>query len=199
MRQSQINPKRSNVGFTLIELLVAIALFTTLIAVAVGGFTNALHTQRQISSLIAADSNVSLAIEQMAREIRTGSDFCPLGSGGNPLCEQTGSDSFTSAPVYDNLAFLNALGQTVVYKLQNGVLEKSIDGGDTFAPVTGSNTTVDYFMTTLSGNTVGDHWNPRVTFSIGVSPKDPTLASEVLNLQTTVSVRAIDCDASGNC
>jgi hypothetical protein len=122
-----------------------------------------------------------------------------MDSDGLSLCQCLSTDSFTGAPVCANLAFVNAQGQTVVYELQSGALEKSIDGGATFSPVTGSNATIVYFSTTLLGNTAGDHWNPRVTLSIGVSPKDPALASDILNLQTTVSARAIDCDAGGNC
>ncbi len=145
--------------------------------VAVGGFTNALRTQRQLSALLASESNVSLAMEQITREARTGTDF----SAGPSL-----------------LAFTNAQGHDVAYQLQDGVLEKSTDGGASVA-ITGSNATIDYFSVVLFGNVPGDHWNPRITLLIGVSPKDPTLASQVLHLQTTVSARTIDCDASGNC
>ena len=163
-------------GFTLVETLVAVGLFSILIAVAVGGFTDALRAQRQISSLIAAESNVSLAVEQMTREIRTGSDFCPTAPDGQPLCTFLATDPYTGATVYGNLAFVNAQGQTVVYDVTGGVLEKSIDGGVTFVPITGTDATVAYFTMTLYGGVAGDHWNPRVTFSIGESPKDSALS-----------------------
>ena len=185
-------------GFTLVELLIAIALFSILITVAVGGFTKALHTQSEISALIAAESNAGLAIEQITREIRTGTDFCAVDAvSGRSLCDCPAVDAFTGAPVCSNLAFVNAEGQTVMYYVNNGVLEKSVDGGSTFAPATGSDATVSYLTMTILDNTPGDY--PRVTFSVGVSPNDPALASQVLNLQTTVSVRAKACDASGNC
>ena len=64
-------PKHAAVsGFTLVELLVAIGVFSILISVAVGTFARALRTQRQTAALIAANSNASLVLEQMAREIR---------------------------------------------------------------------------------------------------------------------------------
>ena len=68
--------KNSQKGFTLIELLVAMGIFAIVIAIATGGFINSLRTQRQVASLISAQSNASLVLEQMAREIRTGFLFC---------------------------------------------------------------------------------------------------------------------------
>jgi prepilin-type N-terminal cleavage/methylation domain-containing protein len=63
-------------GFTLIEMLVTVGLFAIIVTIAVGAFVNAERTERQVSSLIAAQSNVSLAVEQMSRNIRTGYLFC---------------------------------------------------------------------------------------------------------------------------
>src|ERR1700733_9454937 len=37
-------------GFTLVELLVAIAIFSILVAIGVGGFVHALHTQREVAA-----------------------------------------------------------------------------------------------------------------------------------------------------
>src|SRR6185295_7895950 len=79
-------------GFTLVELLVAITLFSIAISIAIGGFVRALHTERQLIALIAANSNASLAIEQIAREIRTGTGFA-CASGESPCSEL----SFTNA------------------------------------------------------------------------------------------------------
>ena len=72
-------------GFTLAELLVAIGVFSVLMAIGVGGFVHALHTQREVAALIASQSNASIALEQMAREIRTGYLFCnDPDNNGNP-------------------------------------------------------------------------------------------------------------------
>jgi prepilin-type N-terminal cleavage/methylation domain-containing protein len=201
-------------GFTLIEVVVAIAVFSILVAVGVGGFVNALRTQREVTSLIAAQSNASLAIEQMAREIRTGYLFCNTAdNGGIPsICapdslgvDAQGQDSGctfngTSLTCNDILDFYNADGANVDYELINGVLQRS-DTGPTgiFTPITGGNVTVNYLSFTLFGNTEGDHWNPRITISLGIVPtsNDPAVASDTVNLQTTISARAIDCKSSG--
>src|SRR5689334_8349161 len=63
-------------GFTLVEVLIAIGLFSILFAIAGGGFVNTLRAQRQLSAMMAAESNVSIALEEMARDMRTGYLFC---------------------------------------------------------------------------------------------------------------------------
>ena len=75
MKRSALTVRNSRSAFTLVEMLVAIALFSVVVSIAVGGFTRALRTQRQVIALIAANSNMSLALEQMAREMRTSINF----------------------------------------------------------------------------------------------------------------------------
>ena len=103
--------------------MVAIALFSILVAIAVGGFARALHTQGEISSLLSAQSNVSLAIEEMTREIRTGNDFCPTG-GGTFACSCSYINPDADTETCQSLAFTNADGQDVVYKLAGAVSSK---------------------------------------------------------------------------
>ena len=196
-------------GFTIVEMLVAIALFSIITAISAGGFTNALRTQRQVSALISAQSNVSLAMEQMAREIRTGYLFCH-DTKNNPTCTCANGgapDSCGVAPVNSNtvtadLNFMNANGENVVYSLgtSTNVLMRSDSGsGGVLQTITGDTVAVKYLQFTISGNAEGDHWPPRITISLGVAPSstDSDISNDVLNLQTTVSAREIDCDTSG--
>ncbi len=208
---------RSRRGFTLVEMLVAIAVFSILVAVGVGGFANALHTQREVAALIAVQSNASVALEQMAREMRTGWLFCdqPGSSPGTPaqpnaVCQLATNPNGTIASgcVVNNniwtchniLDFYNANGENVDYRLSGGQLARSATGiSGAFSSLTGSNVRVAYLIFTIYGNTEGDHWPPRVTVSMGVAPNstDPAIANDVVNLQTTVSAREIDCTQSG--
>lgn len=210
-------------AFTLIEILVAIGVFSVLVTIGVGGFANALHTQREVAGLIAARSNAAVALEQMAREIRTGYLFCNgVGNTANPNCafdilgkDANGNDTgCVSAPdphgsggnimtCTDILDFYNANGQNVDYVLSGGALERSESGFSNLVPITSNNVIVKYLIFTLFGNVEGDHWPPRITISMGIAPSstDPVLTNNVLNLQTTVSARNIDCTqgASPSC
>ena len=65
-------------GFTLVELLVTIALFSIIVSIAAGGFVRALRSEREVSAMILSESNVSIALEEMTREMRTGYLFCDI-------------------------------------------------------------------------------------------------------------------------
>jgi len=211
-------------GFTLVETLVAITIFSIVVAIGMGGFAHALHTQGQVSALIAAQSNASIALEQMAREIRTGYLFCDSSSPPNnstnapqinTVCQISGNiqpitgcspitpDLWTCNNILD---FYNADGAEVDYALApgggatvGGALERSVGGQSSYTPITGDNVDVTYLKFTIFGNTEGDNWPPRITISMGIaaSSTDPAVANDVINLQTTVSARNIDCTQDG--
>lgn len=200
------SPRASRSGFTLVELLVAIALFSILVSIAAGGFVNALRTERQAAAMMAAQSNVSIALEQMAREIRTGYLFCHDLDGNSTCsgCVTLSADpdpSELNSPMVScpSIEFYNADAQKVDYSLTSGgILERSADGGAPQA-ITGGNVSIRYLTFTLFGATEGDHWNPRITVAVGVAPDDATVNWTTASLETTVSARQIDCTANGNC
>ncbi len=166
-------------GFTLVELLVAIALFSVGVTIAVGGFVNALKTQRQNSALLSANSNMSLALEQMNREVRTGFDFCVNGQ------------TCTS----NELAFKNAAGEVVTYRKGGGVSDGGIErrvGGGAFARITADNVNIRYLTFRPIGNAVGDNVQPRIVINLGVSARERGVDESVIHLQTTVSPRTLD-------
>ena len=72
-------------AFTVAELLVAVGLFTTIITIAIGSYLRMLQQQRLMTGLMAANDNVSLVLEQMMREMRTGSGFPGDGHSGSQI------------------------------------------------------------------------------------------------------------------
>ena len=171
-------------GFTLVELLVAIGLFSVTVAIAAGGFVSALRTERQTAALVSANSNVSLAIEQMARELRTGFDFCVNGQ---------------SCPDPSVLSFKNVTSQVVTYCLNSGAIWRGGAGtcaGSGFQKITADDVNVQFLkFIPVGSNAPGscDNLQPRVTIALGVSAKELGVQGSV-NLQTTASVRfPLDC------
>lgn len=159
--------KRS--GFTLIELLISVSLFAIAIAISAGGFVRALRTQRQLIALISANSSASLAIEQMARAIRTGYDFECIGVGG--ACEE--------------LTFRSAAGYDVTYLHEDGALKVRTGSGDAQS-LTPADAEIRYLSFLLLDDALHP---PRITIIMGVTAKSYGLEGTVTSLQTTVSSR----------
>jgi len=161
-------------GFTLVELLVAMGIFIVVLGIVTSIFLGALRTQRAMVALMAANDNASLALEQMAREIRTGT-------------------SFPAAGTMNQLQFVNANGKTVLYQrivTAQGiwVVERS-ESGVLSAPITGENVDITRLVFTITQQNL--LWPPRITISLGVGFADPRLQSITNDLQTTISAREI--------
>ncbi|MBI3046374.1 MAG: prepilin-type N-terminal cleavage/methylation domain-containing protein [Candidatus Harrisonbacteria bacterium] len=156
-----------NSGFTIVELLVAITLFSVIVAIATGTFIQALRTQRGAAGLIAANSNASLAIEQISREIRTGRAFSLSGGVLN---------------------FTNAKEQAVSYRLNNESIERIV-GGEA-GIITAANAKVAKLNFILAGESSTDGLPTKITVILEIGA--PEAAGAKINLQTTVSSRILE-------
>ena len=72
--------QKSQKGFTLIELIVSIAIFTIVMLIAIGAVLNAVDANRKAQNINVIVNNLNLAIESMARDLRTGSNYRSCGS-----------------------------------------------------------------------------------------------------------------------
>jgi len=168
MRITNINNKlKDKRGLTLIELIVALGVFGLVVTMVVSIFVIALVSQRRIISLRNIEDNARFALESMTREIRTGKNF-----GGS----------------VNSLSFTNAKSESVIYRLNNKIIEKSSDGGANYSAVTGSEVAVDYLNFYLLGQAPGDGLEPRVTITIGITSQ---VGNQISNtkIQNTVSER----------
>ena len=135
-------------GFLLIELLVAMALFSTIVVIAVGSFINVLQTQRQVAALSAAESNLGIVMEEMAREMRTGSLFCIKSNGttdSNCSSESLSCNLSLTEETCPNVTFTHSDGNRIKYSLnsESGFLEKTIGTGNP-QNITGGDVKIKY-------------------------------------------------------
>ena len=165
-KPSTLNPNR---GFTMVEVIIGMFLFITVISASTTVFINAMRTQRAIVALLAVQSNISLAIEQIAREVRTGENFS-LDSEG--------------------LAFTNAKDQKVIYRKNGDFIEKVVDGAA--GRMTADNVVVGKLKFILKGNLPTDGRPPQVTILMSFSPKNSIMKDVTADIQTTISSRVLD-------
>ncbi len=159
----------------MIELMVAMGLFVILMGIATAGFVRSLRSQKDITELMAVNDNAGLALEQMSREMRTGSDFNKVS--------QT------------EIQFINSNNLTVIYRLNNGAIERGEDDaslGRIYKKITADNVKINDFKISLMGNLLGDGYPPRITIGISVSGMGRDTKDIFTNLQTTVSSRTLD-------
>lgn len=173
-----MNLEKNNNGFTLVELLVATGIFLVLVSIASGTFIQSLRSQGVINDFNSSMNNASFVIEEMSREIRTGS-FRDIGNDGE----------------FKELAFINTSGQTVSYKLNevSASIERC-EGGGKCAPLTDPAVTIELLHFIVKGSRPGggDSLQPRVTIIVGVSGEKGFGKELKVNLQTTVSSRVPD-------
>ncbi len=154
--------KNKKSGFTIVELLVAMSIFIILVTIATGAFIQALRSERRLLALMSVSNNVSLVLEQMTREIRTGYLF---SAGGTEL-------SFSSAA---------SVGD-ITYNLNGGKIQRNNQD------VTASNVSVSNLRFIVSRS--GDVCNPwRVTILATVNAFPATV--NPITLQTTASSRIL--------
>jgi prepilin-type N-terminal cleavage/methylation domain-containing protein len=174
-------------GFTLIEVLVSVAIFATVMVIALGSLLALSEANRKAELLSSATNNFNSAIDSMARAIRTGTVYhCGGGTLTTALACPGGSTQF---------AFLSATGATNVYVLntstcQNGLgcIVRSQDGGSTYVPITSPELVVTSLKFYVRGNQ--GSVQPQVFMLVSGYVTITGVKQSVFNLQTSVTQRA---------
>lgn len=180
-------------GFTLIELLMAMSIFalTTIVVVAV--FLSMTAGHRRSLNAITLDNAAYIAMETIAKEIRTGRDYRFPGDSGCIIWNDISSDC-------GSIVFTNYHGNTVLYKLNNGQIEKCTGSSSVSCAggaLTPSNIVISNFRFNMDGiNNRGIPDNKQSKISIILTAETPAGTPEkyqrTLNLQTTISSRNLD-------
>lgn len=151
-------------GFTMGELIVAMSLFIIVITIASGTFVTSIRSQRDIVTSTSVNSNVTQALERMAREMRTGLDF-----GGTTASRAN---------------FTNAKNEEVNYKISGYSIVRCVgsDPSCEYIPITADKIKINALKFTYSGASPA-----RITITIEVQG----IRETVVSFQTTVSPRTI--------
>lgn len=179
-------------GFTIAEVLVAAGIFVVVLGIVVGGFTNGVQTQRKIASLIAVNNNASLVLEQIAREIRVGRDFCvdvneTDGTCISPIANFDPANSEASTPALEFRRLRGSQLAPVHYGWDGAQILRS-EGTDVPSPITASNVKVSAFEFLVS-NRIKPEYPWRITIKMRVSPTNAAPGEMEEDIQTTVSAR----------
>ncbi len=175
-------------GFTLIEIMVAVSIFAIVMTISMGAILSAFDSNRKSQSLRAVMDNVNFTTEAMTRVIRFGTNYhCDITVTSPALTAPRDCSSGSSS-----IQVLSADGKQTVYKLVNGRIARSINGGTDYY-MTSSDVTITALSFRVFGSPVyPDLFQPQVIIVISGYAGDKANIKSTFSLQTTVSQRKFD-------
>ncbi|MEK7662095.1 MAG: hypothetical protein AAB355_01160 [Patescibacteria group bacterium] len=182
-----------NKGITLIEALISTTLFSAVMLISIGALLMVNDSNRKSGITRTVMDNLNLAMESMARNLRIGYDYhC---DGLNPV-NPTVPANCPSGNI--SIAFEGYKGNSgnnadqIIYRLNNGQIERSIDGGGTYVILTSPELSVDNLLFYVTGALPGDGAQPRVVIVLSGSAVFKGAIKTDFKVQTTISQRRID-------
>lgn len=170
-------------GFTIAELLIAMGIFVIAISVATVVFIRALKAQRAVIAYSRVNDNLALALEQMAREIRTGSAFVNDGSVDS-LKFKSAQEATAQASLTGSKDLVNVYYH---FDQNSKAITRHAEGG-TPEPITAKEVQISNVQFLIDDSTNP----PLITITLTAQPADPSLQGNYeLNLQTSVSPRVL--------
>ncbi|HEY4505351.1 MAG TPA: prepilin-type N-terminal cleavage/methylation domain-containing protein [Candidatus Paceibacterota bacterium] len=176
-------------GFTLVELIVSVSLFALIMVISMGSIVSVFDANQKSQTIRTVMDNLNFTLEVMTRSIRFGNSYhCDITQGDTTVPR----DCATGA---SSIAIKASDGKRIIYKLTNGRIARSIDGGADYF-LTSSDVTISSLGFRVFGsplyNNGADLYQPQVIISVsGYSGTKATTQSS-FTLETTVSQRMFD-------
>ena len=180
-------------GFTLIEMLIALAIFSIIMVISVGSLISLINANHKAQTLKTVVNNLHFALENMSRNIRTGTNY-HCGGGDVRLPADCATVPQTQ------LAFKARDGNYMAYRIdQNGAIVRSrssdytqLFDSDNLIPVTAPEIKVEALSFYVDGASSGDAKQPRVLILGRVTMLGKGKVLSTATIETLVSQRLLD-------
>lgn len=175
-------------GFTLVEILISVSLFTVIVAISLGALLSIFEANKKTHALKTVMDNFNLTLENMTRTVRFGENYHCINTGtlSNPQ----------DCPNGNSFLAVKFEGNTVIYRQSGSAIQKSSDGGLTYANITSSDTVIESLTFYVLGTQPGPS-NIQQPYVLSVikgyagSASRPQARSD-FSIQTIMSQRALD-------
>ena len=180
------NPRQ---GFTLVEMMVATSLFIIVVTISMGAILSIFEANRKAQASKTVMDNLNLALEDMARTVRFGT---------NHHCENTGTLSqprnCSNNVSGSNFLAVNFKGQTIVYRRSGNTIQRSNNGGASYTDITSpQNIVIESLTFRVFGTSQSDYFQPYVLVVIkGYSGNPNRPSKSTFSIQTIMSQRKLD-------
>ncbi len=162
--------KSKRAGYTLVELIVSVGLFALIMTLATGAYLIMIGINRQVQASATGINNLSFALEDMTRSIRTG----------------TGYSSATGS----SFSFTDANGRPASYFLADSVIQETKSG--VTSSLTDPSVTIASLMFYPVGTARGDAEQSRVTMIVSGTVSSGPGKTESFTVQTGATMRSSD-------
>src|SRR3989344_3459754 len=168
-------------GFTLVEMMVSVALFATVISVALPTMIVVMKASARAQALQTTIDNTSFALDAMSRQVRLGKDYRCTDETITPTewNTVTSEDYHFDEPLdcvngASTLIFLDQYGTRQAYRFNSAssTLEGWHAGAGSWIPLTSPRVLVDTAKFMVTGAPIYDGVPPLVNFTLRGAAKD---------------------------
>lgn len=175
-------------------MLVAVAVFSIVMVIAVGSILTMIDANRKAQALGSVMNNLNFALESMVRNARIGTAYhCETDI--NPTAVASPRDCFSNGILFAFEPFdgdPTSSSDQVVYRLRNARLERSVNGGSTFAAVTAEEVQIERLRFYVVGAARNDSLQPKLIVTLrGTAGTSARIQTEFA-LQAVASQRVFD-------
>ena len=171
---------RHESGFVLIEVIVSVALFSVVMTVGIGSLLNMISVNKKSQSLKVVVNNINLAMESLSKEIRVGHGYNCGSVGGGDCVSGASSLYFTSKD-----------GESIIYRLNNNTIQKSVDGGS-YQNLTSPDVLISDLNFYVLGSSSADTVQSRVIIVVRGHKGNRVKDRLEFDLQTVATQRKLD-------
>jgi len=188
-------------GFTLVEMIVAVALFTTVMLVAVSALLSLINANRKAQALQSVMNNLNIAVDGMVRSVRMGTLYHCGAANYNAenltTADCAGGGTFLAFRPFAEDGEPNPSPWLYWYAEDEhgiGRLYKSVDGSiSSGIPITAPEVSIDLVRFYVVGSDRGDSVQPKVLIVIrGSSGNVLQRTRTTFHIQATAVQRVLD-------
>lgn len=192
-------PLKTNAGFSLVELLVSLSLFTIVLTMAVGSLLVLIDANAKAQNMQQVMTNLSFALDNIAREVRTGRGLYCSSSDIDPDLDPEATNDCTSGTYLSIVEGGESLtsGETSAritfrYDEDQQSIDRRVADGPWYAITSANVTITDMFFYVADSTVDGDDKQANVTIYIsGHAGGLPTVDAS-FEVETTVARRVLD-------
>jgi prepilin-type N-terminal cleavage/methylation domain-containing protein len=186
-------------GFSLIELLIAVSMFLIITVAAIGSMVHLQGAARRGEAVYATLDNLNLAVDSMARLMRTGYTYhCDVGFGTlTPLSTRDCAYNLTDGGT--SFAFYDQTGTLIQYKLAFtpttppvGYITMQVGNTGTPLRITDNNIDITRFRVYVQGSSNADTLQPYAVIVLAGQIKLLGKPPSSFNIETSMTQRLPD-------